>query len=139
MHTKTKLKNGDVDLFLNIIKEELLSFPSVIFAYFYGSAREYLTVGDIDIALYFDEEVLPEKQIDLTLALSTSLSAKLGLETDVRSLNNSAVGYRFEATGGKLLFSRDENQRLEFIERTRQEYYDFKPLMEQNLRDLLEP
>lgn len=139
MHTKTKLNRGDIDLFLNIIKEVLSAFPSIVFAYLYGSAREYLTVGDIDIAVYFDKNVLPEEQLDLTLALSANLSAKLGLEADVRPLNNTAVGYRFEVTGGILLFSRDEHLRSEFVERTRQEYFDFKPLMEQNLRDLLEP
>jgi len=58
---------------------------------------------------------------------------------DVRPLNNTAVGYRFDATSGVLLFSRDEELRSKFVERTRQEYFDFKPLMEQNLRDLLEP
>jgi predicted nucleotidyltransferase len=124
---------------MSVIKEELSTFPSIVFAYFYGSARESLIVGDIDIAVYFDRNVLPEEQIDLTLALSASLSARLGLEIDVRPLNNTAVGYRFEVTGGELLFSRDEHVQSEFVERTRQEYFDFKPLMEQNLRDLLEP
>jgi predicted nucleotidyltransferase len=124
---------------MSVIKEELFTFPSIVFAYFYGSARESLIVGDIDIAVYFDRNVLPKEQVDLTLALSTSLSAKLGLEIDVRPLNNTAVGYRFEVTGGELLFSRDEHVQSEFVERTRQEYFDFKPLMEQNLRDLLEP
>lgn len=139
MKTKTKLNKVDIDRFMSVIKEELSTFPSIVFAYFYGSARESLIVGDIDIAVYFDRNVLPEEQIDLTLTLSASLSAKLGLEIDVRPLNNTAVGYRFEVTGGELLFSRDEHVQSEFVERTRQEYFDFKPLMEQNLRDLLEP
>ncbi len=138
MKIKTQLQKGDIARFISIIKEDLFSFPSIVFAYFYGSARESLIVGDIDIAVYFDRKVLPEEQLDLTLALSASLSAMLGLETDVRHLNNTAVGYRFDVTGGELLFSRDEDMRLEFVERTRQEYFDFKPLMEQNLRDLLE-
>jgi len=139
LRTKTRMKKGDIDRFLLIIKEVLSAFPSIVFAYLYGSARESLIVGDIDIAVYFDRITLPEEQIDLTLALSTSLSAKLGLEADVRPLNNTAVGYRFDVTGGELIFCRNEEVRSEFVERTRQEYFDFKPLMEQNLRDLLEP
>jgi len=139
LKTKTTLKKGDINRFLPIIKKELSTFPSIVFAYFYGSARESLIVGDMDIAVYFDRTVLPEEQIDLTLALSAGLSAKLGLDADVRPLNDTAVGYRFEVTGGDLLFSRDEDLRSEFVERTRHEYFDFQPLMEQNLRDLLEP
>jgi len=139
LKTKITLKKGDIDYFLTIIKEELFACRSIIFAYFYGSAKERLTVGDLDIALYFDKEVLPEERLELALALSTGLSAKLGLEVDVRPLNNTSVGYRFEVTSGELLFSRDEELRSEFVERTRQEYFDFKPFLEQNLRDLLEP
>jgi predicted nucleotidyltransferase len=124
---------------VSAIKEALSPFPSIVFAYFYGSARESSIVGNIDIAVCFDPAVLPEEQLDVTLSLSASLSAKLGLDVDVRILNNSAVGYRFAVTGGELLFCRDEHLRSEFVERTRQEYFDFEPFMRQNLRDLLTP
>ncbi|HAI21183.1 MAG TPA: nucleotidyltransferase domain-containing protein [Clostridiales bacterium UBA8153] len=139
MKTRTRLENGDVAGFVSTIKEVLSSFPSIAFAYLYGSALESLVVGDVDIAVYFEAAVPPEGQIDMTLSLSANLSAKLGLEVDVRTLNQSPVGYRFEVTGGELLFSRDEHLRSEFVERTWQEYFDFKPQMEQNLRDLLAP
>jgi predicted nucleotidyltransferase len=138
MRLRVKLSLSDKERFLSVITSRLIRQTEIIFAYLYGSAHDELLVGDIDIAVYFKDYITPEIQNDITLSLTMELSSELGLPVDVRPLNQAYAGLRFHVTEGRVLFSGDEETRLEFVESTWREYLDFKPLMEQNLKDLLE-
>ena|SRR5690554_1257585 len=138
MKNRTKLNTNDNKRFIKVITEELSGYSEIIFAYFYGSARDSLMIGDIDIAVFLQESMPLEQQIDLTLTISMELSSKLGLPVDIRPLNNTASGFRYNVTKGEVLFSKDENFRIQYVVQTWHEYLDFKPLLEQNLKDLLE-
>ncbi len=46
--------------------------------------------------------------------------------------------FQFAASRGIVFFSRDEAARLEFVERTWLRYFDFEPVLRENLRDFLE-
>ncbi len=138
MKSRFRLDQSDRERFLSIIASRLAFNHEIVFAYFYGSAVNDLMVGDIDIAVYFQEHIPTEKQIDSCLTLTLELSAELGIPVDVRPLNHTAVGFRFHVTGGRLLFSQDEDKRLDFVESTWREYFDYKPLLAQNLADMLE-
>ena len=67
------------------------------------------------------------------------LSRCVGLEVDVRVLNYSPLGFQFNVTKGKLLFTRDERFHQEFVERVWLEYMDFNFLSRQILREALRP
>lgn len=138
MKSRIRLNQSERERFLSIIASRLVCNREIVFAYFYGSAVNEPVVGDIDIAVYFQEDIPAEKQIDICLTLNLELSAELGIPVDVRPLNNTAAGFRFHVTDGRLVFSQDEDTRLDFVESTWREYLDYKPLLEQNLADMLE-
>ena len=138
MKNRIRVCPSEKKQFILQIKNTLVAKPEIVFAYLHGSAIDEELIGDIDIAVYFYPHITQLQQIDITLSLSTQLSSQLGVPIDIRPLNQASVGFRFHVTAGELLFSHDENIRLEFVESTWREYQDFKPLMEQNLKDLLE-
>jgi hypothetical protein len=138
MKSRIHLTQTDKERIFDSIKTKLACRSEFIFAYLFGSATDELNVGDIDIAVYFRDQIPQDEQTDFTLYLSTELSHELGLPVDVRPLNHTSAGFRFHVTDGHVLFSYDEDTRLDFVESTWREYHDFKPLMEQNLKDLLE-
>jgi predicted nucleotidyltransferase len=138
MKTRINLSQTEKEHIINQITTKLSSLSDIIFAYLYGSAIGDQLIGDIDIAIYFKHNITQDQQYDITLSLTMELSHELGLPIDVRPLNQTAVGFRFHVTEGRVLLSSDEDFHTEFVVATWQEYHDFKPLMEQNLRDLLD-
>lgn len=138
MKSRIHLTQTEKERVIHLIKTKLACRSEFIFAYLFGSATDDLDVGDIDIAVYFRDQIPQDEQTDLTLYLSTELSHELGLPVDVRPINHTSAGFRFHVTDGRVLFSCDEDVRLDFVESTWREYHDFKHLIEQNLKDLLE-
>jgi hypothetical protein len=61
----------------------------------------------------------------------------MGITSDVRVLNYSSLGFRHAASGGLLLFARDDEVWYNFREETWIQYLDFAPLARQMLLDLL--
>lgn len=121
-----------------MIRVYLQSCSSVSFAFVHGSfLEEKGSFGDIDIAVFFDDRNVQGDLLDLCLVLSACLSSLVHLPVDVHALNDSGIGFRHEATRGKLLLTRDEENSFDFMEKTWMEYFDLKPLLEENLRDLL--
>lgn len=123
---------------LNTISVYMQSYSSVLFAFVHGSfLEEQLPFRDIDIAIFFDDRNIQDDLLDLCLELSAHLSALVHLPVDVHALNGSSIGFRHEATRGKLLLTRDKNNSFDFMEKTWMEYFDLKPFLQDNLRDLL--
>lgn len=65
-----------------------------------------------------------------------SSKGKAGLPMDVKILNHAPIAFRYEVTRGEVIFSRDEEARLRFVENTWNEYLDYKPVAENILREL---
>lgn len=123
---------------LHIIRVCMQSNCSVLFAFVHGSfLEEQLSFRDIDIAVFFDDRSIQDDLLDLCLEMSAHLSTLVHLPVDVHALNDSSIGFRHEATRGKLLFTRDEDRSFDFMEKTWMEYFDLKPFLKENLRDLL--
>ncbi len=133
--------------------------PHILFAFVHGSFLENdLPFADIDIAIYLDGNGLDENGlnenglnenglnengiicdvIDLCLDLSLQLSALVGKKVDIHALNRCKLGFCYEATRGELLFTKDEDACFDFIEKTRLQYFDYKHLFEENLKDLID-
>ncbi len=137
LHNLTLQKKEEI---LSIIRTYLQSYSSIIFVFVHGSfLEEQISFRDIDIAVFFDEENVRRQNniIDHCLELSAHLSSLIHIAVDVHALNDSGIGFRYEVTRGKLLLTRDEEISFDFIEKTRLEYFDLKPLLEENLNDLL--
>ncbi len=111
--------------------------PEVEFAYVHGSFIEDLPFRDIDIAVYFNDNIPSQKQLDMSLMMSADLTHKLRLPVDVHALNQATPGFQYYATRGLAVASRNDEQRYEFVEKTWMAYMDYEPLLKQNLRDLL--
>ncbi len=56
---------------------------------------------------------------------------------DIRRLNEAPVGFRYHATRGLPIMSRDDEVRDTWLERIRDEYGDFQPVARRHLAELL--
>ncbi len=117
------------------ITKELQKEPEVLFAYLFGSYAKGIQddKSDIDIAIYIQDENILEKDplypSRLAIKLEKALAEKRTL--DVRVLNGSTLRFRSQVLRyGKLLFSKDEKERIEFETTSLAHYYDFKPHLE---------
>lgn len=117
------------------LKKALERHPEVVFAYLHGSILETEHFRDVDVAVYVNESVKNHLKYELSLAVE--LEKEIGMEVDVRVLNDAPPAFRYRAVRGKLLVSRDEEKRLNFIERTVEEYLDFEPVERRARRELL--
>lgn len=128
-------KKEAISAFLRV---QLQQQQEVRFAFVHGSFLDLVPCRDVDVALYFADDTPPELQDDLCLTLNLECSHALGLPTDFRSLNTAGLDFRYAASQGRVLLARDEDECADFRVRTWLEYWDFAPLAEQTLFDLLE-
>jgi len=119
------------------LRRELQKRPKIVFAYLLGSFAEGLPFRDIDIAIWV-EGVSREQAWDYEVQIATELTRILGIEVDVRLLNFAPLGFCLNAVNGILLFSRDDEFRLNFIEQVSRAYMDFSWLAHQMLKEALE-
>ena len=72
------------------------------------------------------------------LKLASELELKLGREVDVRVLNDSPPAFKYRVISReKVILSRDEDERLRFVEKSVWGYLDFEPLERNARRELL--
>lgn len=129
--------DGSKAIILEKLEAILKKEPAVVFAYLHGSFLEERGFHDIDIAIYVDPVLVPrEKALDYELSLSANLDHIIGLPCDVKVLNYAPLGFAYYVTKGRVLISRDEELRCNFVERTWLQYLDFEPYRKELLRDL---
>jgi len=120
-----KLHTGSAEIFTG--------YP-VLFAYVYGSCATGTThpFSDVDIGVYIDPETVDSAlaiELDLSLALDKLLEHNI--ETDVRCLNTLPLNFVGQVLAESiLLYSRDENSRVDFEVRIRKKYFDFMPVLQ---------
>ena len=123
------------------IKDLLLSEKSTLFAYLYGSFLGAGPFRDIDVAAYADPAAF--KNTDKMFSYGLSLAAKVdlavsGVTVDLRLLNLASTPFKFGViTKGKVIFTRDDQKRMDFEARTRNLYFDFLPHLTLHHRSLL--
>jgi len=110
-----------VERIVKILRE----YEVVIFAYLFGSHSrgEAGKLSDIDVAVYLDPSLTQDAMWDTFLDIASRLSFR-DVEVDVVLLNTTSYRLAFEVLKGRLLFSRDEEMRKEFIYRTLRTYLD---------------
>jgi len=123
------------------LRESLEKRDEIIFAYVHGSFAEGLSFKDIDVAVYVDEKTVTIKDaIDYGLEISAITELESGLTPlDIKVINYAPVGFRYYATKGILLFSKDEEIRCNFLEDTWRRYFDLLPKRKQLILDLASP
>jgi hypothetical protein len=95
-----------------ILQERLSQKPEIVFAYIHGSFEENLSFRDIDIALYLNNAAAFDFESDL----SYELTRLAGYEVEVRIMNKAPVEFQMAVLQkGRVLFSRDEDKRADFI------------------------
>ena len=126
-HANEKQKQDILSKLAEILKVE----ASAVFAYAHGSFVKRNGFNDIDIGIYLSEEKF--QSYDALFQYGLRLAAKVdlaigGYEVDVQTLNLAPLSFRFRViNSGRLLFSQDERQRIEFEMKTRDFYFDFLP------------
>jgi predicted nucleotidyltransferase len=114
--------------------------PEIRLAYLLGSFTQARPFRDIDIAVYIEPTFLQSVDpVRHCFQLADALERMVGYPVDVHRLNDAPCGFRFSATCGQALLSRDEAFRLEWTERTWREYADFDPYRRMYLREWLRP
>jgi uncharacterized protein len=127
---------------MNSIKQKLRrSAPKLfektptLFAYLYGSYAKGLPhpFSDLDVGIFveaLDVEACLHLELSLSLSIDESLDHVVQSEVRVLNLLPLAVKGRILADG-ELIYSRDENKRIEFETEARKAYFDFLPVIRQ--------
>jgi len=111
------------------LKDQLTGRKDIIFAYLHGSFVQGEEFQDVDVAVFLaDGAPRSTDDIEYEISLSLRLEKELGLPVDVKILNNAPLSFRYHASRGTLLLTRDESVRESFLNRTWGEYFDFLPL-----------
>lgn len=123
------------------LAESLEKRDEIIFAYIHGSFAEGLPFRDIDVAIYVNENIVPpDDAIDYGLKITAIVELETGLvPLDIKVINYATIGFRYYATKGLLLFSKDEDLRCGFLEDVWRRYFDLLPKRRQILLDLVSP
>ncbi len=104
------------------IKEILFSKAEIVFAYLHGSFIKDKTFRDIDIAVFTSEN----RGFNFESSISIELTDSIGIDVEVRVMNNAPVAFQMAVVKeGKLLFSRNEEERTDFMERVCRRYREY--------------
>lgn len=112
----------------------LLAGQPVMLAYLYGSVAEgyALPTSDVDVALVLapGHGLSAYQRLRLELEIAGELEARCGwVPMDVRSLNDAPLMAQGQVvTEGILVYSRDEDFRVDYEILTRKRYFDFLPV-----------
>lgn len=120
-----------------IITAQLQKEKQILFSYLHGSFLQH-EFRDIDIGIYTDKNLSKKKQLSYELSLEEKLQNIVSYPIDVRILNRSPLSFCFSVIkNGTLLFSKDEDKRIDFETITFVKYHDFDFYRERYRREAL--
>lgn len=106
-----------------IIKSYLLNIDGIVFAYLYGSFTNNGAFRDVDIAIFIRKVT---GEMELESDLSYKLTEKTGYPVDVKVINKAPVAFQMNVLrNGKLVLSRDDIIRTDFIEDVGTRYKEY--------------
>jgi predicted nucleotidyltransferase len=125
-----------------VVQGVLAKHPEVIFAYMHGSSLSSLEPRDVDIAVYLiparyaELKGRAEISVGYAIPLEMEMERALGQRVDVQVLNSAPLSFRYRVvSSGRLLADNAPDERADFESLTRVEYYDFRPRLEEYLRE----
>ncbi len=93
------------------------------------------SLSDVDIALVLnpEENLSPYQRFMLELEIEVAIENHCRISNaDVRSIDNAPLSVQGQVvTEGSLLFSKDEDFRVQYEVQTRKRYFDFEPVLQQ--------
>ncbi len=123
---------------VGVLREVLERWPEIVFAYLHGSFQRGEPSRDVDVAVWADRTCIADSRLDLyALDLEAALQAALARPVDVQVLNRAPLAFRYHALRGIPILVRDWEVLDELRARTWDEYFDFRPLAQQYLREVL--
>jgi len=111
----------------------------VVVAYLFGSMAKETAgrLSDVDVAILISKDYHPT--LDYRLYLISKLADILQGKVDIVILNEASPLLRFEVIKyGKVLYCRDEAERIAFEEKTIDEYLDMNKIEKEYLKCLLQ-
>ncbi|MDI6781751.1 MAG: nucleotidyltransferase domain-containing protein [bacterium] len=104
----------------------------------HGSFLTQERFNDIDIAVYIDENVVNEVVVvELEIDMGLEIEREINIPVDIKFLNFAPLSFQYQASCGHLLFSNDDDQREEFLCNTWSQYFDFFPIAQDYLQEVL--
>jgi uncharacterized protein len=119
----------DRDLGVQIV-DFFTAVPGVAAVYLFGSTArgDAHADSDVDVAVLF--EVTPPHTLHGRFALGSELERALGRPVDLIVMNDAPVDLRIRVLrDGELLVDRNKSMRIASEVRTRNEYFDFEPVL----------
>ena len=111
--------------------------PEIRFALLYGSAAEGQPFRDLDIGIWVDRVLVPTTQdLDYAFVVTTDLEKTMSCRTDVRVINDAPLPFRYNVSCGIPLIINDRQAYFSFLERTWDEFLDFRPVAMAYLKEL---
>ena len=114
--------------------------PEMVAAYLFGSvaAGKAHKFSDVDVALLLAEGVDSKHAWDIMLEAMDKAEAAFGRRADVAILNQAGSVVKFQVIHhGRLIFERDRKARIGFEVHARNEYFDYKPYLDEQYREFL--
>jgi uncharacterized protein len=121
----------DKDVIIQRLRDSISSLPSLQVAYLYGSFLSRDDFRDIDIGLFIDNGPDKEHTLEYAANAGSILEEALGFhhECDIRVLNEEPVWFVYEVIStGMVLFTRNEDDRIDIETRVLIEYQDMKSM-----------
>lgn len=119
---------------INKIKKILIPIKDISFTYIFGSFnQEYFK--DIDVSSYC--LIDKEKVFDFEIAIALKLEKEINIPVDFKILNYAPLGFQVSVINeGFLLFEKDKDFRLNYIENLGIEYLDYFEFSKNSLKEL---
>lgn len=121
-----------------IVQNALKDEREILFCYLFGSIARNDAIGesDVDFAVYLSVEH-KAKFFDLRLKLIERLTHALHQQADVVVLNTASLFLKYVVIKeGKLVFARSQEARIDFELKALNEYFDYKPILDQYYKRL---
>lgn len=109
------------------IDKSLCKKFQIKFLYLFGSYAKGLAqnMSDLDLAILFSKNFEPTKLFENTVNFEQALKKRFPFKFDIVTLNNAPALLKFEViSNGKVLYSENEAERIEFEVKSVKDYID---------------
>jgi predicted nucleotidyltransferase len=126
----------------NDFRQRLVAYlsdhPEVHFAILFGSAVEGEHFRDLDVGILVDRAHVPaERDWDYAFDLADALRSAVQYPVDVRVINDAPLPFRYNVSRGVPLVVHDPEALYTFLERTWDDWLDFKPIAMRYLEEMV--
>jgi len=137
MKTPVKISANQKRKIQKMIVTMLQKENHILFAYLHGSFLQN-EFRDIDIGIYTEKNLSKKNKLSYELSFEEKLQHHIFYPVDVRILNNAPLSFSFSVIkNGIVLFSNDEDKRIDFETRIFSKYHDFDFYRERYRREAL--